>query len=172
MAGADMHEPDHDRDKTDQDDAGSKDSGDEAVDSFCGDYADHQPPEHVGLTRERPRRDVLLTSGRRRELLPWIVRHSSRVTQMSPTAMLRAPGNADPKPAQSVGQGRARPLYCHPLRSKQHQSRRTGRLLKEGRPQMTSARREMRGWEIAARVVGALLCAAVAYIHIKDQGGI
>src|SRR3954453_21158016 len=45
-------------------------------------------------------------------------------------------------------------------------------LLKEGRPQMTSARREMRGWEIAARVVGALLCAAVAYIHIKDQGGI
>src|SRR3954452_6538822 len=78
----------------------------------------------------------------------------------------------NPKPAQSAGEGRARPLYLHPLRSKQHRSRRNGRLLKEGRPQMTSARREMRGWEIAARVVGALLCAAVAYIHIKDQGGI
>src|SRR3954454_11496416 len=78
----------------------------------------------------------------------------------------------NPKPVQSAGEGRARPLYLHPLRSKQHQSRRKGRLLKEGRPQMTSARREMRGWEIAARVVGALLCAAIAYIHVKDQGGI
>jgi hypothetical protein len=37
---------------------------------------------------------------------------------------------------------------------------------------MTSTHRGMRGWEIIARVVGALLCAAVAYIHIKDQGGI
>jgi LytS/YehU family sensor histidine kinase len=37
---------------------------------------------------------------------------------------------------------------------------------------MTSNRRGMRGTEIAARLVGSLLCAAVAYIHIKDQGGI
>jgi hypothetical protein len=37
---------------------------------------------------------------------------------------------------------------------------------------MTTTRRGVRGWEIVARVVGALLCAAVAYIHIKDQGGI
>src|SRR3954467_1839955 len=37
---------------------------------------------------------------------------------------------------------------------------------------MTTSRRGVRGWEIIARVVGALLCAAVAYIHIKDQGGI
>src|SRR4051812_30268609 len=37
---------------------------------------------------------------------------------------------------------------------------------------MTSTRRGMRGRDIIASVVGALLCAAVAYIHIKDQGGI
>jgi len=37
---------------------------------------------------------------------------------------------------------------------------------------MTTTRRGTHGWEIIARVVGALLCAAVAYIHIKDQGGI
>jgi hypothetical protein len=37
---------------------------------------------------------------------------------------------------------------------------------------MTSTSRGVRGWEIIARVVGALLCAGVAYIHIKDQGGI
>lgn len=37
---------------------------------------------------------------------------------------------------------------------------------------MPDTRRGMRGWEIVARLVGALLCAAVAYIHIKDQGGI
>src|SRR4051812_42410295 len=78
----------------------------------------------------------------------------------------------NPKPTQSEGQGGAKAIYLWPLRAMQHQSRRTGRPLKEGRPQMTSARREMRGWEIAARVVGALLCAAVAYIHVKDQGGI
>jgi LytS/YehU family sensor histidine kinase len=39
-------------------------------------------------------------------------------------------------------------------------------------PEMTSTRRGVRGTQITARVVGALLCAAVAYIHIKDQGGI
>jgi len=66
MTGANVHEPDHDRDKTDQDDAGSKYSGEEAVDSFGGDYADHQPSEHVGLTRKRPRRDIVLASRRRR----------------------------------------------------------------------------------------------------------
>jgi hypothetical protein len=37
MAGANVHEPDHDRDKTDQDDAGSKYSGEDAVDSYGGD---------------------------------------------------------------------------------------------------------------------------------------
>jgi hypothetical protein len=37
---------------------------------------------------------------------------------------------------------------------------------------MTSTSRGTRGRDIIARVVGALLCAAVAYIHIKDQGGI
>jgi hypothetical protein len=31
MAGANVHEPDHDRDKTDQDDAGSKYSGEDAL---------------------------------------------------------------------------------------------------------------------------------------------
>jgi hypothetical protein len=37
---------------------------------------------------------------------------------------------------------------------------------------MSDTRRGMRGWEIVAALVGALLCAAVAYIHIVDQGGV
>src|SRR3954453_8968555 len=49
---------------------------------------------------------------------------------------------------------------------------RTCRPLNEGKQKMPVSRRGMRGWEIAARLVGALLCAAVAYIHVKDQGGL
>jgi hypothetical protein len=89
MAGANVHEPNHRRDNTDQDDAGSKYARDEAADSFGGDEADHQPSEHVSLTRERPYRDILLASRRRRGALPGIVMHSSRVTQVSATAMLQ-----------------------------------------------------------------------------------
>src|SRR4051794_27056309 len=82
MAGANVHQPDHDRDKTDQDDAGSKYSGEEAVDSFGGDYADHQPSEDVALTRKRLCRGIVVAGRWRREILPRIVRHASRVTQV------------------------------------------------------------------------------------------
>src|SRR4051794_4063772 len=35
IAGVDVHEPDHERDEAEQDDAGSKHSGDEGVDPFA-----------------------------------------------------------------------------------------------------------------------------------------
>src|SRR4051812_957556 len=63
-------------------------------------------------------------------------------------------------------------LYRPSLRSKALRSGRTCRPPKEGKLQMPDTRRGMRGRDLAARLVGALLCAAVAYIHIKDQGGL